>query len=190
MTARTQKRTKVTEQDRIDSLSGMKEQIRLSDPNLSAQEVERRAAIAVGLDPGISEREAEKRMSKPSRVGGAVGSVRSAATSTGARRMIFGVMILAVVVGWIRDVQKGRKGITDAMPRRIVGAFLAGFLLMVLAGPAPRVAQGLAILVGFSVIAFNVETVEFLSGGVRATPGANVTPGPQQTATQAREQER
>lgn len=170
VTARTQRSTKVTEEERLDALPEVKRQIRQTDPNLSAQEVERRALIAVGLDPGISAEEADKIMSQPraprtrKAVSSGAGTVRTAATSSGARRTIFGIMILAVIVGWVRDVQKGRLGVTDAMPRRIVGAFLSGFILMIIAGPAPRVAKGLAVLIGFSVVAFNVETVEFVSG--------------------------
>lgn len=182
VTARTQRSAKVTEEERLAALPELKAQIRRTDPNLSAAEVERRALIAAGLDPGVDPADAERLMREPSRARKAAanvasrasGGVKLAATSSGARRLIFGVMVTAVIVGWVRDIQKGRRGVTDAMPRRLVSAFVAMFLLMVLAGPAPSVAKGLAILIGFSVVAFNVETVDWVSArfGRAEQPGA------------------
>lgn len=83
-------------------------------------------------------------------------------TSSGARKTIFGVMAFSLAIGIIRDVSSGRAVTSDVIPRRVIGTFIGTFLLMVLAGPLPQVAKGLAFLVGFTVIAFNTETIALI----------------------------
>jgi hypothetical protein len=51
---------------------------------------------------------------------------------------------------------------------------------MILAGPVPRVARGLAILVGFAVVALNQEVIGTLSSSVQQegkTVEVDLTPG-------------
>lgn len=171
MTARTQKTTKVTDEERLASLPDLKRQIRSTDPNLSAREVERRALVAAGLPPGdevdlddvpsggrprAAARKAAEGSSRAAR------RVAPVITSSGARKTIFGVMALSLVFGIVRDIRSGSAALTDVIPRRVIGTLVASFLLMILAGPLPRVARGLAILAGFTIVALNQDTISLI----------------------------
>jgi len=101
-------------------------------------------------------------------------AVRSVLTPTGARKTILGVMFLSVIFGVVRDVKTGAAATTDIVPRRIFGGFIAAILLMVLAGPLPRVARGLAFLVGFTVIAFNQDTISQLTNATSGGSGREI----------------
>ena len=80
--------------------------------------------------------------------------------------MIAGVLILALVLGLARDIRSGAAALTDVMPRRIIGTFIAAILLMMLAGPMPGVARGLSFLVGFTVVGLNQSTISAIAGSV------------------------
>jgi hypothetical protein len=158
-------------EERVEFASAFKEQIRLNEPGLKAQEVQRRADLAAGLSKEgdqPSAKEAREAMETPGgrpraaarQVGG---SAQKLVTSSGARKTIFGVMAFGLAIGVIRDVRSGKAITSDIVPRRVIGTVVAMFLLMVLAGPLPRVARGLAILVGFTVIAFNQQTIGLIA---------------------------
>jgi hypothetical protein len=159
-------------EERIAYADAFKEQIRRNEPGLKAEEVQRRAELAAGLSregDRPSAKEAREAMDTP---GGrpraaarrAGGSAQRLVTSSSARKVVFGVMAFSLIVGVLRDIRSGRAITTDIVPRRVIGTLIGTFLLMILAGPLPRVARGLAILVGFSVIAFNQTTVELIAG--------------------------
>lgn len=188
----TQKSTRVTEEDRLESLPEVKAQIRRTDPNLSAQEIERRALLAVGLakegdqpsDAEIDEALEGRTRRTGRKVSSGVSSTRARVapviTSSGARKTIFGVMGLSLLFGVLRDIRSGSAATTDVIPRRMIGTFIGTVLLMILAGPVPRVARGLAILVGFAVVALNQEVVGTLSSTIQQegkTVEVDLTPG-------------
>lgn len=156
----TQQKTKVTDQDRVDSLPETKAAIRRNDPNLSESEIERRALTSVGLSTGDDPGNDVPRGGRGRRGARAVTSrSKGIITSSGARKAIFGVMLLSLMVGIARDVGSGAAFLTDVIPRRIIGVLLASIFLMAIAGPAPGVARGLAFLIGFTIAAFNSETI-------------------------------
>jgi hypothetical protein len=169
-----QKTTKITEEDRLVNLPEMKAQIRRNDPNLSSQQVERKALEAVGLDPGPDPKsvkldeipEGGRGRAAARKVGEGASRAKVVVTSTGARKTIVGVLLLGLAIGVLRDIQSGAAIRTDVIPRRIIGTFLSALLLMMLAGPLPRVARGLAFLVGFTIVALNQETIASVAGTV------------------------
>jgi hypothetical protein len=175
MTARTRKTTKVSDEERFERLGEMRRTIRDTDPNLSNREVDRRAHEAVGLEWGgdLDSEDVPKggrpRAAARSAGRGAASGARKAqvvVTSSGARKTIAGVLLLGGVIGILRDFRSGDAIRTDIVPRRIIGSFIAGILLMALAGPAPRVARGLAFLVGFTIVALNQDTIARIGGAV------------------------
>ena len=70
-----------------------------------------------------------------------------------------GVMAAARRIGLWRDWRSGDASMTDIVPRRLVGTFVATMLLLVVAGPAPKAAAGLALLVGFTSLSLTARTV-------------------------------
>lgn len=63
-------------------------------------------------------------------------------TTQEARRLILPSLLLMAGITYVREVKKG----TLPEPRTVVGAFGAAMLLNTLAGPAPDVAAGLAMI--------------------------------------------
>lgn len=182
MTTRTQKSTKVTDEERFERLGDMRTEIRNLDPNLSNKEVDRRAHEAVGLpfgdDVDLDDVPKGGRGRAAARATGRGAKKAGRATSrgveklttSGARKTIFFVMGLSLGLGIVRDIRSGDATSTDVVPRRIIGTLVGSLLLMVLAGPAPQVARGLAFLVGFAVVGLNTETIGRVSSALGFRP--------------------
>lgn len=151
---------RISDEEKLEAAQEVKRELLLSDPNLKPQEAERRSLAAVGLPTGEKPKGPIPKGGRPRAAARATkGQARKVITSSGARKTIFGIMALTIVVGIIQDVRSGRAVTTDVIPRRLIGTLLASFILMVLAGPAPRVARGLSFLVAFTVLAFNQEVI-------------------------------
>ncbi len=63
-------------------------------------------------------------------------------TTDQAKRYIFVSLVLIVALTFVREVRKGDL----PEPRIAIGAFAAAIVLNLLAGPAPKVAGGLALV--------------------------------------------
>lgn len=182
---------RLTVEERVELADELRTQLRLADPRASEQEIGRRADLAAGLaregdQPSAREqREAlETPGGRPRAAARRVGAeARTVITSSGARKTIFGVMGLAVFFGIVRDIRSGQAITTDVIPRRIIGTLIATILLMILAGPAPRAARGLAILVGFVTVALNREVIAAISSRAAQEGQSRETSAPDPTAT-------
>lgn len=171
--------------EQILELQKVKNEIRMQNPELKPSTIEKRAIREVGLDPGISEAQAEKilsngggkRKGKASRVDKTISESKTATQAkragravkqipkpamnpTQAQRIIFGIMVGVTALTIFGDILSGKGNQFDVIPRRMIGGTLAGIMLMLLAVPAPRLAVGFAALAGAGAL--------FLSEGGQA----------------------
>lgn len=178
--AKTQKTQKVSEQERLDFLQDFKRDIQDLDPNISASEAERRAAIATGLakegDQPSAQEIAEAQTSKTKKAASGVASAGRKAQATmsagTAQKWIFGIMVGIVSIQLFNDIIQGRNRQFDVIPRRIFAGSLAGILLMLLAVVMPRVALGLAVLMALTTLFVDARAsgvLQRLTGVARGT---------------------
>lgn len=129
-------------------------ELRSDRPDTTTRSRQEAAARAAGTSsPTEGERAFRGHQERRGRQRAALGRrFREAGNVTGAKRTILGVALVVLSVGIVRDVRAGRAFTSDVVARRLFGTFTAAILLIILSGPAPGVAKGLALIMGAASI--------------------------------------